>query len=107
MKLLKTIETVKRINAETASNMNAILKLHADNLFEIIDNADVKEVQIRNETDESIELSINSPSLRSILSIPMTELDRILMIIKNDHPEILDIYKNTAGIQTINLKIMK
>lgn len=107
MKLLKTIETVKKERVETIAIKNEILKLHADNLFEIIDNADVKEVQIRNETDESIELSINSPSLRSILSIPMTELDRILMIMKSEHPEILDVYKNTAGKQTINLKIMK
>ena len=106
MKLLKTIETIKKERAETIAIKDKILKLHADNLFEIIDNA-VKGVQIRNETDETIELSISSPLLRSILSIPMTELDRILMIIKTDHPEILDIYKNTAGIQTINLKIMK
>ena len=107
MKLLKTIETIKKERAETIAIKNEILKLHADNLFEIIDNADVKEVQIRNETDETIELSINSPLLKPILSIPMSDLDNILTIMKSEHPEILDVYKNTAGKQTINLKINK
>ena len=102
---MKLLETVKRINKETEYD---VLKKMSNDLFKLIDNATTNNIFIMNDDEDTVELKIIMPSFKRLINeMPIMTLNKIWMIMKNDHPEILDINEDESLKQTIYLKIKK
>ena len=102
---MKLLETIKRINKETEYD---VLKKMSEDIFKLIDNATTYNIFIMNDDEDTVELKIIMPSFKRLINqMPIMTLNKIWMIMKNDHPEILDINEDDSLKQTIYLKIKK
>ena len=102
---MKLLETIKRINQEKEHD---VLKKMSDDIFKIIDNATKYNIFIMNDDEDTVELKIIVPSFKRLINeLPIVTLNKIWMIMKIDHPEILDIKEDEYHKQTVYLKIKK
>ena len=102
---MKLLDTIKKAHEE---KNQAVIKKMSDAIFEVIDNATVKNIDILKEDDDTVELGITSPCFRWMINeVPTGTLNKIWTIIKNDHPEILDIKEHETVINSVYLKIKK
>ena len=95
--------------------METILKMEGGNLQEIandiwniIDNADETEISIIDNDIESVEVAITSSDLREIFDKFSREfIENCFNIIKGENPELLDIHRTTDSRMSVNVKIKK
>ena len=95
--------------------METILKMEGGNLQEIandiwniIDNADETEISIIDNDIESVEVVITSSDLREIFDKFSREfIENCFNIIKGENPELLDIHRTTGSRMSVNVKIKK
>lgn len=102
---MKLLDTIKKAREEHDA---AVLKKMSDEIFKIIDNATVKNIVILKEDDNTIELGITAPCFKWMVDdVPTLTLNKVWTIMKNDHPEILDIKEHESVKNSIYLKIKK
>ena len=102
---MKLLDTIKKAREE---ENQAVIKKMSDKIFEIIDNATVKNIEILKEDYETIELVITASCFKWMINgVPTVTLNKIWTIIKNDHPEILDIKEYDFVRNSVYLKIEK
>ena len=102
---MKLLETVKRINKETEYD---VLKKMSEDIFKLIDNATTNNIFIINDNEDTVELKIVIPSFKRLINqMSIITLNQIWMIMKINHPEILDINEDESLKATVYLKIKK
>lgn len=107
MKLLDTIAAAKAAELEAKAANQAALNKMSDDIFEIINNAIMKEISILHDDSNCIEMIITSPFFREMVdNTPTAMMSLVWTIMKNDHPEILDVRRGTDP-RTVYLKIKK
>lgn len=102
---MKLLETIKRINEETEYD---VLKKMSEDIFKLIDNATTNNIFIMNDNEDTVELKIIMPSFKRLINqMSIMTLNKIWMIMKINHPEILDINEDESLKATVYLKIKK
>lgn len=98
MKLTKTILKI------AGGNLHQV----ADDIWNIIDNADETKISIINNGVETVEVAITSLDLREIFDKFNQEfIKNCLNIIKDENPELLDIHRTIGSFASVNVKIKK
>ena len=98
---MKLMETILKI---AGGNLHQV----ADDIWNIIDNADETKISIINNGIESVEVAITSSDLKEIFDKFNREfIENCFNIIKDENPELLDIHRTTGARMSVNVKIKK
>ena len=98
---MKLMETILKI---AGGNLHQV----ADDIWNIIDNADETKISIINNGVESVEVAITSSDLKEIFDKFNREfIENCFNIIKDENPELLDIHRTTGARMSVNVKIKK
>ena len=98
---MKLMETILKI---AGGNLHQV----ADDIWNIIDNADETKISIINNGIESVEVAITSSDLKEIFDKFNREfIENCFNIIKDENPELLDIHRTTGALMSVNVKIKK
>ena len=98
---MKLMETILKMDG---GNLHQV----ADDIWNIIDNADETKISIINNGVESVEVAITSSDLKEIFDKFNREfIENCFNIIKDENPELLDIHRTTGARMSVNVKIKK
>lgn len=98
---MKLMETILKMAGE---NLHQV----ADDIWNIIDNADETKISIIDNGVESVEVAITSSDLKEIFDKFNREfIENCFNIIKDENPELLDIHRTTGARMSVNVKIKK
>lgn len=98
---MKLMETILKM---AGGNLHQV----ADDIWNISDNADETKISIIEIGVESVEVTITSSDLKEIFDKFNREfIENCFNIIKDEHPELLDIHRTPGTRMTVNVKIKK
>lgn len=98
---MKLMETILKM---AGGNLHQV----ADDIWNIIDNVDETKISIIDNGIETVEVTITSLDLKKIFDKFNREfIEKCFNIIKDENPEVLDIYRAVGSFASVNVKIKK